>query len=496
MRRSRGSRAAIVALCAALASNVAVVDAAEIADVDAVIDGRLRTVARSNKPRPNRGRSTRVGAAAVNEALASELTLEACATQIRHAQALLPTLDVDAGTPIPDFDVCTLGRPVQPAARTDQLVAVLRNLVHEIGCALTPESQVSRVLCSMADAMHEGLAVCDHRATIIYVNNSLCRMLGREGTDMVGRSAAGFFPGMSDRFVHDSGRSSFETEWHNRAAGGALFKVAIHYIGDADGERIGCFAVVRDFSRRNRAEIALRRSESELRLLSAQLLAAHETERRRIARGLHDGIGQSLGGIKFGLESCVARLSSESPDSSTENMRQLVSKVQAVIEDVRRVAMNLRPSVLDHLGIAPTIEWFCREFNAIYPRVRLEAEVDVCEDEISAPVKTAMYRIIQEACNNAVKHAQAGRIALRLKQEGGHVELSITDDGIGFDAAEFIRIDTTGRGLGLASMRERAEATAGRFRLESKQGLGTVVRATWPSYCPRVKKIGSGVIRT
>ena len=109
-----------------------------------------------------------------------------------------------------------------------------------------------------------------------------------------------------------------------------------------------------------------------MRLLSAQLLAAQETERRRIARGLHDGISQALGGIKFALEGCVARVTSETTQASSQRMRQLIGRVQEVIEDVGRIAMDLHPSVLDHLGIGPTIDWFCREASANYANVRLE----------------------------------------------------------------------------------------------------------------------------
>jgi signal transduction histidine kinase len=267
--------------------------------------------------------------------------------------------------------------------------------------------------------------------------------------------------------------------------------VAVHSIEDSGGEPVGFFAVVRDFTGRTRAERALRRSESELRLLSAQLLAAQETERRRIARGLHDGISQALGGIKFALEGCVARVTGESMQASSQNVRQLIGKVQGVIEDVGRITMDLHPSVLDHLGIGPTIDWFCRESSANYANVRFEYEVDIREAEIAPRVKTAIFRIIQESFNNAVAHGQASHVTLSLKDNRGHVELSVADNGIGFDPTQLRSADKVGRGVGLVSMRERAEATAGRFRLESRSGHGTTVRVTWPKHCPRVDRAAS-----
>ena len=297
---------------------------------------------------------------------------------------------------------------------------------------------------------------------------------------------------MRDSFRPSNGRARacerFGGEWHNKSGAGTIVRVAVHCIEDSAGEPVGFFAVVRDFTGRTRAETALRRSESELRLLSAQLLAAQETERRRIARGLHDGISQALGGIKFALEGCVARVTSETTQVSSQNMRQLIGRVQEVIEDVGRIAMDLHPSVLDHLGIGPTIDWFCREASTNYANVRIEHEVEVVETEIAPRVKTAIFRIIQESFNNAVTHGQASHVTLSLKDSRGHVELSVTDNGIGFDPAKFRSVDNAGRGFGLVSMRERAEATAGRFRLHSRSGLGSTVEVTWPKHSPWVDR--------
>jgi signal transduction histidine kinase len=111
--------------------------------------------------------------------------------------------------------------------------------------------------------------------------------------------------------------------------------------------------------------------------------------------------------------------------------------------------------------------------------------VDVCEDEIAVPVKTAIYRVVQEAFNNVVSHSRARTVVLVLRRVGSQIELRIEDDGAGFQPGAFTVADETGRGLGLASMRERAEVTGGRFSLESQSGRGTTVRVMWPSYRAR-----------
>ena len=484
MRHISRTLTAFVAVCTVLSCHAGIVSATEISEGDANSSGRLRNVARSSKLRSgNRwsGGST---------SAATDLGVEGAARDLRTAGLFR--------------EACPAELSVLSKAgvlSSDPLGAVVRSLLKDGAGVERPEMQACLLLTRVADAMLEGLTVCDHRGTIVYVNTSLCRMVGTTRAEAIDQSATEFFPGIYARFVQVTVRPTgahpcerFEGEWHNKSGGNTIVKVAVHSIEDSGGEPVGFFAVVRDFTSRTRAETALRHSESELRLLSAQLLAAQETERRRIARGLHDGISQALGGIKFALESCVARLKSERTQASAQNMRQLIGKVQGVIEDVGRIAMDLHPSVLDHLGIGPTIDWFCRESSANYAQVRLEYEVDVCEEEIAAPVKTAIYRIIQESFNNAVKHAQASTVTLNLKHDRGHVELSVGDDGTGFDPTQFKSVDKAGRGLGLVSMRERAEATAGRFRVESRSGQGTTVRVTWPKHCPRIVQAASEAI--
>src|SRR5688500_3106622 len=224
---------------------------------------------------------------------------------------------------------------------------------------------------------------------------------------------------------------------------------------------------------------ALRHCESEVRLLSAQFMAAQELERQRIARELHDSIGQALGGVKFALDSCEAQIAAGTGDAAMRTLRQLSGRIGAVIDEVRRVSMNLRPATLDDLGILPTLAALSREFRAIHPQLELELLVDVSEAEIAAPLKTAIYRIVQEALHNVVMHSGARKVCLVLRRRDGHLELQVQDDGVGAAPA--------GGGLGLSTMRERAEITGGRFALRAGQGRGTTVAVTWPIYNPAVR---------
>lgn len=220
-------------------------------------------------------------------------------------------------------------------------------------------------------------------------------------------------------------------------------------------------------------EEELRKSENRLRLLSSRLLTAQEAERKRIAREIHDSIGQTLSAIKFGLESKLSQMGSgaSSPGVSVEN---IISLVQKGIEESRRIQMAMRPSVLDDLGIIATIGWFTREFQKVYSHISVEKQISVEENETPDSLKTVLFRVMQEAMNNVAKHSKADLIHLSLRKMERRIEFSIEDNGGGFDPQGIKQ------GLGLTSMRERTELSGGIFTIESIPGKGTTIRATWP----------------
>ena len=225
---------------------------------------------------------------------------------------------------------------------------------------------------------------------------------------------------------------------------------------------------------------ALTKSEEELRILSSQLLTAQELERGRIARELHDGIGQSLSAVKFRVEDAVGQIAKGSPDSGAHSLNSLIPTIQSTVEEVRRITMALRPSTLDDLGILATIAWFCREFQETYANVRIQKEIDIAETDIPESLKTVIYRVLQEALNNVAKHSGAGSVTIFLAKRADTIELTIEDNGRGFDLKEALDIDGSERGFGLGSMKERIELSGGSFSLESVRREGTTVRASWP----------------
>jgi PAS domain S-box-containing protein len=277
-----------------------------------------------------------------------------------------------------------------------------------------------------------------------------------------------------------TGRGSFETKRFTKDGRLLDIRISASRYHDQEGKPAGLLAILSDITERKKAELALAQSEQQLRLLSAQLLTAQENERKRLAQELHDGIGQSLTAIKFRVENCI-QLTSESGDTThLESVRAIVPAIQDAVEEVRRISMDLRPSILDDLGILATITWFCREFQATFSGISITKKISVREGEIPGHLKIVLFRILQEALNNVAKHSRADSVRLYLRKRNRNLELVITDNGVGIDRTARLAAEVGKTGFGLASLRERTEQSGGVFVLQVRKGMGTGIRCSWP----------------
>lgn len=222
-----------------------------------------------------------------------------------------------------------------------------------------------------------------------------------------------------------------------------------------------------------------RRSSTDLQL-QEQLHLWQESERKRIAAELHDSIGASLSATKIGLEHVVKRLRAEAPHFAVKSLGRVMSALQGTMEEVHRIAMNLRPSILDDLGIVATIGWYSREFESDHRGVRVVTQISVHEQDLPDSLKTTIYRMLQEAMNNAITHGNADLIRITLSHEEHEIRLAIEDNGKGFDISEPQAKDGSKCHFGIASMRHRAECSGGSLVIQSARGAGTRVSATWP----------------
>ncbi len=235
-----------------------------------------------------------------------------------------------------------------------------------------------------------------------------------------------------------------------------------------------------EITERLKVEQALQESKQQLRILASQILSAQENERRRIALEVHDVLGSSLSAIKFMVEEVVHQLPKDVSLNISKHLETLIPLILNTIGEARRIQADLRPPLLDDLGLLATLSWFCRRFETIYSGIQCESTVTLREEDVPDHLKIALFRIIQEAMNNIGKHAQSDRIDLEFQKTGAGLELTIRDNGIGFDPEAISSRESSKKGLGLTSMKERVEFSGGSFSIESAKGKGTVIRAVWP----------------
>jgi signal transduction histidine kinase len=243
-------------------------------------------------------------------------------------------------------------------------------------------------------------------------------------------------------------------------------------------------SLVAEFYRRARQQaqersLELTKANEILRNLSSKLLSTQEDERKRIAGELHDTIGSCLNGVKYKIEAVLRQIGKDS-NPAEESLSSVIPVIQEGIEECRRMQQDLRPSMLDDLGLLPTLSWFCRRYQTIYTGIKVDLEQNLKERDIPNSLKTVIYRVTQEGMNNIAKHSKADLVHLSLRKMDGRIELVLKDNGQGFDLEKVLGSESTKRGLGLTSMRERAEFTDGFFSVESTEGKGTIIRASWP----------------
>ena len=214
--------------------------------------------------------------------------------------------------------------------------------------------------------------------------------------------------------------------------------------------------------------------QAHMRRLTAQHVNVREDERRRVARDLHDALGQSLNVLKLYIQETARRMEEEQPRNWAQSLEHLGHEVQLIMTEVRRIAMDLRPSTLDDLGLIPTLSWFFRELEAHCKGLAVERAIEVTDADVPEPLKIAIYRILQEAICNTVRHAGALAVRVALHRDAAGLHLRIEDNGRGFNG-------DARQGQGLRNMKERAESAGGRLIIESVPGKGTRLTASWPA---------------
>ncbi len=233
-------------------------------------------------------------------------------------------------------------------------------------------------------------------------------------------------------------------------------------------------ALLKEISERKHTEEALRASQEKLRKLSAHLQSARESERTAVAREIHDELGATLTAVKMDLHWYAKTLANGKP-LSNDKLSDTGVLVDSAIQTVRRIATGLRPSILDHLGLWPAIEWQVQELQKHY-RIGCELHFESPPANLEAEAQTALFRIVQEALTNVVRHARATQIRVRVYKTGDDVVVDIHDNGVGLPSAKLLDPGSSG----IHGMRERARAFRGEVQILTGKDSGTSVNARFP----------------
>ncbi|MCP5159783.1 MAG: PAS domain S-box protein [Gammaproteobacteria bacterium] len=327
-----------------------------------------------------------------------------------------------------------------------------------------------------------GVQENDCEGRITFANPALGRLHGLWEGHVVGRFIWDFLADDTERqrlqdYLHHLVHKQPPPKTYyakNRRADGALVDIRVdwNYRHDEYGQLNGFIAIITDITMQREMDLRLAENTERLQRLSRKLLSVQEEERRALARELHDDFGQQLGALKLNL----AMLKRDLQDSMHQNrLGDCIQITEYTCEHIQNIARQLRPAILDDLGLAEALHWYARNQSE---RTGCVIEVQSQIPLLSPKLETAVFRIVQEAVNNAIRHGEAHQIDIVVTADHETLSLIIQDDGLGFDSnAISAKLKS---GLGLISMRERTELLNGQFKLTSQLGAGVRIDAIIP----------------
>jgi hypothetical protein len=329
-------------------------------------------------------------------------------------------------------------------------------------------------------AMAEGAIITEADGRIRWVNDAFCRIYGYSRDEVIGQTPRILKSGRHDQaFYQDFWRQlttvgRWRGELWNRRKSGEVFpeEISIQALPGSDGKPVRYISIFSDITERKRNEAKLKESEAQLRELAEFLRRAREEERSRIARELHDELGQSLTALRIDLNWLRSR-GGPLTAAMRERLQAALSLVERTVDAVRRISEDLRPRMLDDLGLAAAIEHHVSQFSQ-RSGIPCSLTMNREEFEVDSRCATAVFRVVQEALTNVARHADAANVAVRIEETADGIRLSVRDDGRGF--AE----QGGGKTFGLIGMRERVAALGGRIEIESVPEQGTAIEAWIP----------------
>ena len=371
---------------------------------------------------------------------------------------------------------------------TDILI-VMRDITKrkQIEEALRESEQKLRL---MFEAIKEGIFVIDLDGKVAEVNRGVEKITGYRRKQLLGQSGLDYmFPvfkddaiGMLQKVIARGGTQK-EVVVPMKTATGKVIEVEANssVLRDISGNPIGLIGVVRDISERKKAEVKLKESKEELRFYLNQITKAQEEERKKIARELHDDTIQELITLSRQLDDLIDKkiMPDEDRRGSRKKIEEAQEKVTSILQNVRRFTRDLRPSILDDLGLVPALEWLTSDMSARF-KIPIDISIIGNEKNIAPDAALAMFRVAQESLRNAGSHSKASQIQLNLKFTSKAVTLSIIDNGKGFTPPKQISSLTKHGKLGVAGMYERAQLIGATLSIKSRRNEGTTISLEVP----------------
>jgi len=325
----------------------------------------------------------------------------------------------------------------------------------------------------VVEAAPSAFVVSDHQGNIRLVNSRAERLFGYSRQELRGRRIQSLVPGYVGKPEFTGSSASEESAFAIRSDG-ARIPVEVELSTIETEEGLWILSSIVDVTERRNADLALRESRQELRRLAGRLIHAQEEERRRISRQLHDDLSQKLALLAFDASNLLMS-ASPSGNGLQEGLRGLKSRVVQLAQDVRQIAHQLHPAILEDLGLIAALTELCDEFSA-REGIKASCEHNAMPDCIPKEAASCLYGVAQEALHNILKHARASRVLMRVEGDDKGIHLSVRDDGVGFNEHAAAAV----HGLGIISMKERVHLVQGEFSIHSARGQGCEVSVFVP----------------